>query len=331
MRTKRALAARRFAPLGVATILLSGVAHPALGQDTSYPNRTIRIVQPSAAGGPSDVLIRVIAAELSARVGQPVVVENRPGAGGVIGAEGVANAPADGYTLLSVGNFLFTTAALRKKMPYDAIKDFTGVSLLSTAPLVLVANPNLAASTVADVVDLAKKSPTGLLYTSPNFGGVPYLSGQLLMRAADIKLQHVDYSGSPAALIDVMAGRVPLMFDLWSSSKPYVEEGKLKVIAAVTQSPLADAPQVPLLRSVYPVFDFSLNNAVIVSAKTPRPIVDKLTTLLHEIVGKPDVRARMAAFGLQPRTSTSDEYNAMAEKELVKWRDLARANNIVLE
>ena len=161
-----------------------------------YPTRPVMIIQPTAAGGPSDVLIRVIADALAERLGQPVVVENKPGAGGVIGAEAAAKAPADGYTILSVGNFLFTTAALRPKMPYDAVKDFTGISLLSRAPLVLVANRDFPANTLADVVSTAKQSPDGLMYTSPNFGGVPFLSGQLLMRAADIKLQHVTYSGS---------------------------------------------------------------------------------------------------------------------------------------
>ena len=130
-------------------------------QDGPYPSRPIRIVQPSAAGGPSDVLVRVIAENLQERLGQPVVVENKPGAGGVIGAEMVARAPADGYTILSVGNFLFTTAALRAKMPYDAVKDFNGLSLISSAPIVLVANKDFPANTLADVVDLAKKTPDG--------------------------------------------------------------------------------------------------------------------------------------------------------------------------
>ena len=128
-----------------------------------YPTRPVMIIQPTAAGGPSDVLIRVIADALAERLGQPVVVENKPGAGGVIGAEAAAKAPADGYTILSVGNFLFTTAALRPKMPYDAVKDFTGISLLSRAPLVLVANRDFPADTLADVVSAAKQSPDGLM------------------------------------------------------------------------------------------------------------------------------------------------------------------------
>ncbi len=300
-------------------------------QDGPYPSRPIRIVQPSAAGGPSDVLVRVIAENLQERLGQPVVVENKPGAGGVIGAEMVARAPADGYTILSVGNFLFTTAALRAKMPYDAVKDFNGLSLISSAPIVLVANKDFPANTLADVVDLAKKTPDGLTYTSPNFGGVPFLAGQLLMRETGIKLQHITYSGSPAAQVDVMAGRIPLMFDLWSSAKQHVEAGNLKVIAVVTKDPLVDAPNVPLMGTTYPVFDFTINNALIVGAQTPKPIVDRLTQEIHAIVNLPAVQARMRGFGLSPAISTPEEYNALAARELAKWQDLAQANKLSIQ
>ncbi|MET0276857.1 MAG: tripartite tricarboxylate transporter substrate-binding protein [Pseudorhodoplanes sp.] len=312
-------------------LLLALVASPLAAQDGPYPSRPIRIVQPSAAGGPSDVLVRMIAEALQERLGQPVVVENKPGAGGVIGAETVAKAAPDGYTILSVGNFLFTTAALRTKMPYDAVKDFTGLSLISSAPIVLVANKDFPAKTLADVVELAKKSPDGLTYTSPNFGGVPFLAGQLLMRETGIKLQHVTYSGSPAAQVDVMAGRIPLMFDLWSSAKQHVETGNLKVIAVVTKDPLVDDPKVPLMGTSYPVFDFTINNALIVTAQTPKPIVDRLTQELHAIVKLPAIEARMRAFGLSPATSTPEEYNALAARELAKWQDLARTNNLTIQ
>jgi tripartite-type tricarboxylate transporter receptor subunit TctC len=311
--------------------LLAFVVLPLAAQDGPYPSRPIRIVQPSAAGGPSDVLVRMIAEALQERLGQPVVVENKPGAGGVIGAETVAKAPADGYTILSVGNFLFTTAALRTKMPYDAVKDFTGLSLISSAPIVLVANKDFPGNTLADVVEIAKKSPDGLTYTSPNFGGVPFLAGQLLMRETGISLQHVTYSGSPAAQVDVMAGRIPLMFDLWSSAKQHVETGNLKVIAVVTKDPLVDNPKVPLMGASYPVFDFTINNALIVGAQTPKPIVEKLTQELHAIVRLPAIQARMRAFGLSPATSTPEEYNALAARELAKWQDLARTNKLTIQ
>ncbi len=310
-------------------VCLSTLPRVAVAQD--YPTRPIKIIQPSAAGGPSDVLIRVIADALAERLGQPVIVENKPGAGGVIGADAAAKAPADGYTILSIGNFLFTTAALRPKLPYDAVRDFTGISLLSRAPIVLVANRDFPPNTLAEVIAAAKKSPDGLTYTSPNFGGVPFLSGQLLMRAADIKLQHVTYSGSPAALIDVIAGRVPLMFDLWASSKQYVESGQLKVIAVVSNERLPDVAQYPLIGDTFPVFDFSVNNALVVAAPTPKDIVKKLTEEVHAVVNMPAVGARMRSFGMEPITSTPEEYNALAQKELAKWTELARANNISMQ
>ena len=170
--------ARRLLILPVLALGLASGPH-AMAQDGPYPSRPIKIVQPTAAGGPSDVLVRLIAEGLQERLGQPVVVENRPGAGGVIGADAAVKAPADGYTILSVGNFHFTTAALREKMPYDAVKDFAGISLISSAPIVMVANKDFPANSLAEVIALTKKSPDGLTYTSPNFGGVPFLAGQI--------------------------------------------------------------------------------------------------------------------------------------------------------
>jgi tripartite-type tricarboxylate transporter receptor subunit TctC len=303
----------------------------AIAQEAPYPSRPIKIVQPSAAGGPSDVLIRVIAEALQERLGQPVVVENRPGAGGVIGADAVMKAPADGYTILSVGNFHFTTAALREKMPYDAVKDFSGVSLISKAPIVMVANSEFPANTLSEVIEVAKRSPEGIHYTSPNFGGVPFLAGQLLMKETGIKLQHVTYSGSPAAQVDVIAGRLPLMFDLWSSAKQHVESGKLKLIAVVTKDPLPESPKTPLMGATFPVFDFTINNALIVAAQTPRPIIDKLNQEIRAVVQLPAVQARMHSFGLTPVTSTPEEYDQLAARELTKWRELARSNKLSIK
>lgn len=302
----------------------------AMAQDV-YPSRTIKIVQPTAAGGPSDVLVRLIAEALQERLAQPVVVENRPGAGGVIGAEAALKAPADGYTILSVGNFHFTTAALREKMPYDAVKDFAGVSLISKAPIVMVANKDFPADSLAEVIALTKKSPDGLTYTSPNFGGVPFLAGQLLMKETGVKLQHVTYSGSPAAQVDVLAGRVPLMVDMWSSAKQHVESGALKLIAVVTKDPLPDSPKTPLMSATFPVFDFTINNALIVKAGTPKPIIDKLNTEIAAVLNRPEIQARMVAFGLTPVTSTPAEYDELAARELAKWRDLAATNKLSIK
>jgi tripartite-type tricarboxylate transporter receptor subunit TctC len=296
-----------------------------------YPSHPVRIIQPTSAGGPSDVLIRIIADEMSKRFDQRFFVENKPGAGGVIGTTTVTTAPPDGYTILSTANLLFTTAALRKKMPYDAVADLTGIGFLSSAQMVLVANRDFAPNTLAELVAYAKKLPEPLLYTSPNFGGVPFLAGQLLKKAAGIKLEHVTYSGSPAALIDVMAGRIPIMFDLWSSAKQHVESGAIKVIAVVTDSKLSEAPQYPLMKDTYPVFAIKSNNAVAVRTGTPAEIIKKLNEEFTSVVQMPEIQARMRALGLVPATSTPEEYQVWATTELARWKAVAEENGLSLE
>src|SRR5262245_4443909 len=216
-------------------------ASAALGNE--LPAGTVKFLVPFAAGGPTDVVARILADLLSARWGgKPVVVENRPGAGTIVMTSAVAKAQPDGHTLGIATNSLLINPAIGMKLPYDTFKEVVGVSMIATQPVALVANKAFAANTLAEVVDLAKKAPEPLNYTSPGPRGVGHLAGELLQQKAGIKMQHINYNGSAPALVDLIAGRVPLMFDIWHSAKRYVDTGQIKIIAGASAERLSDTP-----------------------------------------------------------------------------------------
>src|SRR5437016_6684054 len=210
-----------------------------------FPTRPVKIVVPFAAGGPTDVVARILADLLSGRWGgQSVVIENRPGAGTIVATAAVAKSPPDGYTLLMATNSLLINPAIGQKLSYDTQKDFAAVTMVATQPVALVANKSFPADTIAALVDVARKSAEPLNFTSPGPRGVGHLAGEMLKQRAGINMIHVNYNGSAPALTDLIAGRVPLMFDIWHSAKRYVASGELNLIASAGAGPLSDAPDV---------------------------------------------------------------------------------------
>src|SRR5947209_3092992 len=220
-----------------------------------YPAGPVRILVPFAAGGPTDVVARILAELLSARWGKPVIVENRPGAGTIVMTQAVANARPDGLTLGMATNSLLINPAIEMKLPYDTFKALTGVSMVATQPVALVATKDFPADTLADTIAYARKQTNPLNYTSPGPRGVGHLAGELLKQKAGIDMTHINYNGSAPALTDVIAGRVPIMFDVWHSAKRYVDSGDLKLIAGAGRERLADAPDVPTIAETFPGFD----------------------------------------------------------------------------
>jgi tripartite-type tricarboxylate transporter receptor subunit TctC len=310
--------------------LLSGTASIAFAQaPADFPSRPVKLVVPFAAGGPTDVVARILADLLSARWnGQSVVIENRPGAGTIVATAAVAKAPADGYTMLIATNSLLINPAIGQKLPYDTEKDFAAVTMVATQPVALVANKSFPAGTVPEVVALAKKSADPLNFTSPGPRGVGHLAGELLKQRAGIQMTHINYNGSAPALTDVIAGRVPLMFDVWHSAKRYVDSGELKLIAGAGGKRLADAPQVATIAETYPGFDVIAFNALVAPAGVPVPLLNRLSADIGSVINSAEFADKIRNLGIFPLGNTPQELDAWMREQIVRWQEIAKAANI---
>jgi tripartite-type tricarboxylate transporter receptor subunit TctC len=294
-----------------------------------FPSRPVKLLVPFAAGGPTDVVARILADLLSARWGgQSVVIENRPGAGTIVATAALAKSPADGYTLLVATNSLLINPAVGQKLPYDTDKDFAPVSMVATQPVALVANKSFPADTVPELVEVAKKSAAPLNFTSPGPRGVGHLAGEMLKQRAGIAMTHINYNGSAPALTDVIAGRVPLMFDIWHSAKRYVASGELKLIAGAGAARLSDAPDVKTIAETYPGFDVIAFNALVAPAGVPTPILEKLSADIRAIVNSPEFAEKVRNLGIFPLGNTPQELDAWMREQIARWAEIAKAANI---
>jgi tripartite-type tricarboxylate transporter receptor subunit TctC len=311
-------------------LVLVAVASGALAQGAAdFPTRSVKIVVPFAAGGPTDVVARILADLLAARWhGQSVVIENRPGAGTIVATAAVGKSAPDGYTMLIGTNSFMINAAIGQKLPYDTLKDFVAINMVATQPVALVANKSLPVNSVADVVALAKRSAEPLNYTSPGPRGVGHLAGEMLKQRAGIAMTHINYNGSAPALTDLIAGRVPLMFDIWHSARRYVATGDLKLIAGAGAARLADAPQAATIAETYPGFDVMAFNALVVPAGVPAPVLDKLSADTRAVVNSPEFAGKVSQLGIFPFGNTPQELDAWMRKEIARWAEIAKAANI---
>jgi len=320
-------------PMNVITavLLFLGTAVGAASAQTTaeFPSRPVKLLVPFAAGGPTDVVARILADFLTARWnGQSVVIENRPGAGTIVATAAVAKSPADGYTMLVATNSLLINPAIGQKLPYETEKDFAAVSMVATQPVALVANKAFPADTIAQLVDVARKSPEALNFTSPGPRGVGHLAGEMLKQRAGINMTHINYNGSAPALTDVIAGRVPLMFDIWHSAKRHVDSGDLKLIAGAGAQRLGDVPQVPTIAETYPGFDVIAFNALVAPAGVPAPVLDRLSADIRSVVNSPEFADKVRNLGIFPLGNTPQELDAWMRKEIARWAGIAKAANI---
>lgn len=298
-----------------------------------FPAAPVKLVVPFAAGGPTDVVARILGELLAARWGgKTVVIENRPGAGTIVATAAVAKAPPDGSTLLVATNSLLINPAIAKSLPYDTAKDFAPVSMIAVQPVALVAAKSYEINTVADVVALAKKQPTN--YTSPGPRGVGDLAGQMLKQRAGIpdgNFTHINYNGSAPALTDVIAGRVPLMFDIWHSARRYVESGELKLVAGASAERLPGAADIPTIAESYPGVEVIAFNAIVAPGATPMPVLEKLSADIRAIVASDAFKDKTKNLGINAYGNTPAELSAWMTREIARWKEVARAANIKAE
>ena len=316
----------------LAFALLGAVASSASAQD-AWPSKPITYVVPFAPGGNTDTLARIVAQKLSTSLGQPVVIENKPGAGGNIGSDFVAKSKPDGYTILggTISSHAIN-ASVYPNMPYDVIKSFEPVIMIGSGPLVLATGANTPYKTVQDVVAAAKAKPGTISFASAGNGTSPHLAGELFKIATSTDLTHVPYKGSGPALTDVIAGNVPLIFDTMLVLGGQLKAGKIRPLAVAASKRIPSLPNVPTFAEVgVPGFEVSSWQAVFAPAGTPKPIVDRLNAEIGKVLRMPDVVARLEELGMDPSAGTPQQLGDYQKAEVAKWAKVVKSANIKLD
>ena len=305
-------------------------AMPAAAQ--GYPKGVVKWIVPFPPGGPTDVVGRIVAQQLQDTWGQPVVVENKPGAGTMIGTDVVAKSAPDGQTIgMVITAHMINPVLNAGTIPYDTMKDLAHVTQLVTQHLVLVANAAVPFNTAKEMIAHAKANPGKLTYASPGTGTSAHLAGELLKNEAGIDVRHVPYKGSGPAQVDLIAGRVDVMFDVYHSAKAQVEQGRLKVIALTSEVQPANIKGYPLLADTVRGFNVTSLFGLVVRAGTPRPVIDKIQADTARILNKPEVRARLEGLGLEIVGSAPEQFEAFVRAEMAKWARVIKAGNIKVE
>ncbi|VTU38039.1 Argininosuccinate lyase [Variovorax sp. PBS-H4] len=318
--------------LGCCALAIGGAfaLAPPAGAQGAYPSHPVTMVVPYPAGGSADILARTLGQKLAERLGQPVVIDNRAGAGTAIGARHVAGTPADGYTLLmgTVSSQAINPAM--NKVGYDPVKDFTPVAPLASIPFVLVAHPSFAGKSVADVIAQAKAKPGELSYASAGLGTSNHLAGELLASAAGIRLLHVPYKGSAPALNDVVAGHLPLMFDLQATALPYVQSGKLKALALTGRTRSALLPDVPTaIESGLPGYEVSAWFGVFAPAGLATPVLERLNSDINAVLKAPEMQKRLQELGAEPEQGSAQAFAEFTRNEAAKWSAVVKKAGLV--
>jgi len=308
-------------------------AMPAAAFAQAFPTKPITIVVPFAAGGTTDILARLMGQYLSTELGQPVVVDNRAGAGGNIGGQYAAKAPADGYTLFmgTVGTHAIN-AALYKKMPFDHIKDFAPLSRVAMVPNLLVANPAQPFKTVPEMIAYAKANPGKINFGSPGNGSSPHLSGELFKSMAKVDITHIPYKGSAPAVTDLLGNQISIMFDNLPSVIPHVRSGKLRAIAITTAKRSPELPNVPTIAEAgVPGYEAMSWFGMFAPAATPAPVLAKISAALTKVLANPDVKKKIADQGGEPANDTPAQFATFIQAETSKWAKVVKESGASLD
>ena len=314
----------------LASVMALLFAGPILAQ--SFPAKPVRVVVPYPPGGPTDIVARVLFQQVSEATGQQFLIDNRAGAGGNIGAELVAKSPPDGYTVLIGTTAHAINMSLFKNLGYDVQKDLMPVSLLTQGPLVLVAHPQFPASSVKEVIELAKTKPGGLNFASSGNGQSTHLSAELFNTMAGIKMAHVPYKGSAPALTDVMSGQVDVMFDTTLSAMPFVKAGKLKALGLTSAVRSPAAPDVPTIaESGLPGYEVFAWNGVLVPTGTPKAIIQQLNDHIRKAMLLPQVKDKFSAQGFAASWNSPESFGVFLKTEVDKWSRTVKASGATLD
>ena len=298
----------------------------------AWPNRPIKLVVPFAPGGSNDIIARVLATKLAARLGQPVIVENKGGAGGTIGTDYVAKSPPDGNTILFVSTSITTNAASGKQLPYDLLKDLQPIGQVAAGAFVVVVSNDLKVTTLKEFIDLARAKPNSISYGSAGIGGINQLGTELLASAAKIQLVHVPYKGIGPAFTDLMGGNIQMALPTIASAVQHIQSGKMRGLAVTgaKRSPLA--PELPTVaEAALPGFVLEVWWGIVGPAKLPAPVLKRLNEELNAVLALPEVKEVLAREGTEPRPGTPDEFSKLIGADLARWTKLIKDTNIKVE
>ncbi len=305
----------------------------ATGLAQTWPTRPLRFISPFTPGGGTDINARIIAPRLAAALGQPVIVENRAGAGGMVGTDYVAKSPPDGYTLViaTIGPIAINPS-LYAKMPYDPVKDLAPVTITGEVPNGLVVHPALPAKSVQELIALAKQRPRELNYGSSGPGAGDHLSGEMLDVMAGTRMTHVPYKGGAPAMVDLLAGNIQLIFATLATGMPYIKSGRVRVLAMAGPQRFALLPAVPTVAEAgVPGFAVSNWAGIFVAAGTPHAIIDRLNSEVVKALGAPDIKQKLLELGLVAATNTPEQFATFIQTETVKWARVVKAAKIKLD
>lgn len=318
--------------LACALTLAGAAVMPAVSNAANYPDRPLRLVVPYATGGPTDLLARALADRMQQSMGQPVIVENKPGAGGIVGVDAVAKSAADGYTLLfTASGTLVINPALNPNLPYQP-QDLAPISSAASYDMLLAVNPSLPFKSLEDLIAYARQNPGELSFGSAGNGTSNHLAGELLKSMAGINLMHIPYKGNAAAMTDVMGGQISMMFDLPSTTLPYAKAGKVALLGATGKEASPLAPNIPTISQAgVPGYEVTSWFGVFAPAKTPPDIVATLSRQIAEILKDPAIGDKLGGLGYKVFGSTPQELAAMIERDTKLWSGLIREANIKLE
>ena len=319
--------------LGIRFVAVAALAVASMSALAQYPEKAVRIIVPYPPGGTTDILARVVATRLTERLGQPFVVENRPGASGAIGSVAVAKAPPDGY-LLVMGTVSShgINSALSKTLPYDAVKDFAPITVVASTPNVLAVNPGFAAKNLGEVLAAARQKPGALNFGSTSPGGSPHMSAELLKMMAGVDIVHVPYKGAGPMLADLIGGQIQMGFDNLPSSMSHIKSGKIRAIAVTTTKRWPGAPDIPTIaESGVPGYEVSGWFGLLAPAGTPRPVVDALYRAVSEILKQPEVSKQLYELGAEPVGNTPEAFGRQIAAEVDKWKKVVATTGVKVE